>query len=81
MIDLALDYGLALPNAGFVHLSGMFRDRGFSNRSGGDQRAQYTAAQLAADPTRRNPDTANPATFPANFALGDAAGHRMAVYF
>ncbi|MBL7990361.1 MAG: TonB-dependent receptor [Candidatus Kapabacteria bacterium] len=80
VIDLALDYGLALPNAGFVHLSGMFRDRGFSNRSGGDQRAQYTAAQLAADPTRRNPDTANPATFPRKFRLGDAAAQDGGIF-
>ncbi len=80
VIDLALDYGLALPNAGFVHLSGMFRDRGFSNRSGGDPRAQYTAAQLAADPTRRNPDTANPATFPRKFRLGDAAAQDGGIF-
>jgi iron complex outermembrane receptor protein len=80
VIDVALDYGFALPNAGFVHLSGMFRDRGFSNRSGGDPRAQYTADQLAADPTRRNPDTANSATFPRKFRLGDAAAQDGGIF-
>jgi iron complex outermembrane receptor protein len=80
VIDLALDYGIALPNAGFIHLSGMFRDRGFSNRSSGDQRAQYTAAQLAADPNRRNPDTANSSTWPRNFRLGDAAAQDGGVF-
>jgi iron complex outermembrane receptor protein len=80
VIDVALDYGFALPNAGFVHLSGMFRDRGFSNRSGGDPRAQYTAAQLAADPKRSNPDTANPATFPRKFRLGDAAAQDGGIF-
>jgi iron complex outermembrane recepter protein len=80
VVDVALDYGFALPNAGFIHLSGMFRDRGFSNRSGGDQRAQYTPAQLAADMTRRNPDTANSATWPRNFRLGDAAAQDGGVF-
>jgi iron complex outermembrane recepter protein len=72
VIDVALDYGIALPNAGFVHLSGLYRNRGFSNRSGGDQRAQYTPTQLTANPALRNPDINDPSTFPiGNFRLGD----------
>jgi iron complex outermembrane recepter protein len=71
VIDAALDYGFALPNAGFVHLSAAYRNRGFSNRSGGDQRAQYTAAQLAANTTLTNPDINDPNTWPTNFRLGD----------
>jgi iron complex outermembrane receptor protein len=72
VIDVALDYGVQLPNAGFIHASGMFRDRGFSNRAGGDPRAQWTAAQLSADASRSNPDTANSATWPKKFRQGDA---------
>jgi iron complex outermembrane receptor protein len=80
VIDVALDYGVQLPNAGFIHASGMFRDRGFSNRAGGDPRAQWTAAQLAADPNRRNPDTANSSTWPKKFRQGDAAAQDGGIF-
>ncbi len=73
VIDLTGDYGFALPNGGGVHISGEYRDRGYTNRAAGDFRSQYSAAQLATNPSLKNPVSTDASTWPQRFRLGDAA--------
>ncbi len=65
VIDIGANVGLALPNAGSLHIGATFRTRDSTNRSGGDFRQQYL---LATDP--RNP-TSDRATHPINHWWGD----------
>lgn len=68
----ALDYGWTGTQNSFLHLSGEFRNRGYTNRSLKDPRIQYAAG----DPRESNPLLPSPEGR-VNHRQGDAATHDL----
>ena len=68
----ALDYGWTGTQNSFLHLSGEFRNRGYTNRSLKDPRVQYAAG----DPRESNPAFPSPEGR-VDHRQGDAATHDL----